>query len=63
MNFDGKPHRWLAWYYEDDREIQHKTAVQGGNKKSGPSIKSWTAELFIPYSLLSPLGKPPVEGT
>lgn len=63
MNFDGKPHRWLAWYYEDDREIQHKTAVQAGNKKSGPSIKSWTAELFIPYSLLSPLGKPPVEGT
>jgi hypothetical protein len=62
MNFDGKPHRWQAWYYEDEREIQHKTGVQGGIKESGASIESWTAEFFIPYSLLSPIGKPPVAG-
>lgn len=63
MNFGGKPHRWEAWYYEDDRQIKHKTAVQGGNKKSGAIIKSWTAEFFIPYSLLSPmLDKTPKNG-
>ena len=55
MNFDGKPHRWQVWNYEDDRVIQHKTAVQGGKKKSGANIKSWTAEFFIPYTLLSPM--------
>lgn len=64
MNFNGKPHRWQAWYHEDDREIQHKTAVGGGVKKSGASIESWTAEFYIPYSLLLPMGQvPPVADT
>ncbi len=64
MNFDGKPHRWLAWSYEDDRKTQHRTAVQGGDKKIGASIESWTAEFFIPYSLLLPMQQvAPESGT
>lgn len=63
MNLDGKLHRWQAWYHEDDREIVHKTSIQGGTKKSGAFIESWTAEFFIPYTLLSPIvEKPPVPG-
>jgi hypothetical protein len=64
MNIEGKPHRWQAWYYEDDRKIQHKTAIRGGKKESGASIESWTAEFFIPYSLLSSMKQvPPSAGT
>lgn len=64
MNFDGKPHRWQAWSFEDDRKIQHKTSVQGGNKVNGASIESWTAEFFIPYSLFLPMQRTlPKSGT
>ena len=64
MNFEGKSHRWEAWYLDDYRRILHKTAVQGGTKESGASIQSWTAEFFIPYALLAPMGQvPPVAGT
>ncbi len=64
MNIEGQRHRWQPWFYEDDRAILHQTAVQGGSKKSGASIKSWTAEFFIPFSLLLPIGQmPPKSGT
>ncbi|MEZ4810675.1 MAG: carbohydrate-binding family 9-like protein [Allomuricauda sp.] len=64
MNFEGKPHRWQAWYFEDDRTIAHETSVQGGLKESNADIESWTGEFFIPYSLLSPMGQvPPKSGT
>ncbi|MFK5972315.1 MAG: carbohydrate-binding family 9-like protein [Flavobacteriaceae bacterium] len=63
INIDRKPHRWQAWYFEDDRKIIHKTTVQGGEKKEGALIESWMAEFFIPYTLLSSIGgKPPVQG-
>lgn len=64
MNIEGQRHRWQPWFYEDDRAILHQTAVQGGSKKSGASIKSWTAEFFVPFSLLLPIGQmPPESGT
>ncbi len=64
MNIEGQRHRWQPWFYEDNRAILHQTAVQGGSKKSGASIKSWTAEFFIPFSLLLPIGQmPPKSGT
>ncbi len=64
MNIGGKSHRWEAWYLEDNRRVQHKTAIQGGVKESGASIESWTAEFFIPYFLLAPMGQvPPTKGT
>jgi len=64
MNMGGQRHRWQPWFYEDDRAIIHQTAVQGGVKKSGASITSWTGEFFIPFSLLLPLGQmPPEPGT
>ncbi|MCF6360853.1 MAG: carbohydrate-binding family 9-like protein [Cyclobacteriaceae bacterium] len=63
MNIEGQRHRWQPWFYEDDRAILHQTAVQGGSKKSGASIKSWTGDFFIPFSLLLPIGQmPPISG-
>lgn len=63
-NNKGKFLGWLPWNYDGDRKIQHATSVTGGKKESGASISKWVAEFFIPYKLLTPLGKvPPKSGT
>jgi hypothetical protein len=54
-NLNGRANGWLPWNYDGDRRIQHKTSAQGGEKKSHAIIKSWIAEFFIPYKILSPL--------
>ncbi len=63
-NLNGRIQGWMPWRYEGKRKVQHGTTVQGGEKKSGALIKSWTAEFFIPFVLLSPLvDRTPKEGT
>lgn len=63
-NVDGKFLGWRPWHYEGDRKIQKATAIRGGEKKSGAAIEGWTAEIFVPYVLLTPLGNvPPKPGT
>jgi hypothetical protein len=54
-NTNGELSRWRPYMYENDRKVKHKTSVSGGKKKSKASIKSWTAEFFIPFKLLRPL--------
>lgn len=54
-NIEGRFQGWAPWHYEGERKVQHATSVQGGEKKSGSPIKSWTAEFFIPFDLLRPL--------
>jgi hypothetical protein len=55
---------WLPWHYEGDRRTRHATSVEGGKLESGGAITGWTAEFFIPYKLLTPLGNvPPSSGT
>lgn len=63
-NLKGKFLGWRPWHYQGERKTRHATAVQGGQKKGGASISAWTAEFFIPYVLLEPLGQvPPGPGT
>ena len=63
-NVDGKFLGWRPWHYEGDRKIQKTTAIVGGEKESGAKATGWTAEIFVPYSLLAPLGNvPPKPGT
>ncbi len=63
-NHDGDFYGWRPWHYEGERRTRHATSVQGGEKKSGAKITGWTAEFFIPYALLKPLGNvPPRSGT
>jgi len=63
-NFDGKFLGWLPWHYDGGRKTRKATAVTGGEKKSGAGIAGWSAEVFIPYDLLSPLQNvPPKPGT
>lgn len=63
-NFDGRFLGWRPWHYEGERKTRKETAVTGGQRKSGADITGWTAEVFIPYALLEPLGNvPPRPGT
>lgn len=63
-NYKGRFLGWLPWKYGGDRRVIHATSVEGGEKKSGGSVTSWTAEFFIPFKLLDPLPQvPPSSGT
>lgn len=63
-NVDGKYLGWRPWHYEGDRKIKKATTIQGGAKKTGATIGGWTAEVFVPYAVLAPLGNvPPKSGS
>jgi hypothetical protein len=63
-NVDDKFLGWRPWHYEGDRKIRKATSIAGGEKKSGAAIGGWTAEFFIPFKLLEPLGGvPPKAGS
>lgn len=55
---------WRPWHYEGDRKIVKATSAQGGKRESSASVSGWTAEIFLPFDLLRPLGNvPPKSGT
>jgi hypothetical protein len=59
-NLNGKFLGWRPWHYEGGRRTRHATHIN----KSADAVTSWTAEFFIPYSLLAPLNNvPPGKGT
>ena len=63
-NDKGRFFGWLPWHYEGERKTRHATAVKDGVKENGSAISAWTAEIFIPYKLLTPLPQvPPKSGT
>jgi predicted TIM-barrel fold metal-dependent hydrolase len=63
-NIDGRHLGWQPWHYEGLRKARKAVSVTGGKAKPGADITGWTAEVFIPYTLLEPLGNvPPKSGT
>ena len=58
-NIDGRHLGWQPWHYEGARRTRKATSVSGGIVKSGAEITGWTAEVFVPYALLEPLGNVP----
>ncbi len=55
---------WIPWHYEKERLVKKMVNITGGKMEAGASVRSWTAELFFPYSLFRPLNNvPPVSGT
>jgi hypothetical protein len=63
-NLDKKFRGWRPWQYEGDRKIKKVVHIGDGDQKPGAAISNWTAEVFIPYELLTPLSNvPPKAGT
>ena len=59
-NNKGKFLGWRPWHYEGNRKTKHAIHIN----KNGNEVTSWTAEFFIPYTLLRPLNNvPPKKGT
>ncbi len=59
-NHQGTFLGWLPWHYEGNRRTRHAVHIN----KDGDQITSWTAEFFIPFTLLRPLTNvPPQSGT
>ncbi len=51
---------WRPWHYEGNRKTKHAAHI---NKK-GDRVTSWSAEFFIPFTLLKPMTNvPPQRGT
>jgi Carbohydrate-binding family 9 len=62
LNNKGNIMGWRPWQYTGDRKIIHAVAIN--EKDAGNNRVSWTAEFFIPFALLSPMGNtPPQKGT
>jgi hypothetical protein len=62
-NINGRARGWIPWHYEENRRTTKMVYVVGEKKIPNASIKSWTAEIFFPYDLFSPLGNiPPTSG-
>jgi len=61
---NGSAYGWIPWHYENERAVKKMINVMGGKMISNAAITSWSAELFFPYDLLTPLGSvPPKSGT
>lgn len=51
---------WRPWHYEGNRKTKHAVHIN----RNGDSVLAWTAEFFIPYTLLKPMTNvPPQKGT
>ena len=62
LNNKGNTMGWKPWQYSDGRKIIHAIHINK-NANAGGRF-SWTAELFIPFALLSPMNNvPPQKGT
>jgi predicted TIM-barrel fold metal-dependent hydrolase len=58
-NVDQRFLGWRPWHYEGARKIQKVVSLAGGKGEPGARIEEWTAEVFVPYDLLKPLGNVP----
>lgn len=64
INRNGIISGWAPWPYEKERKVQKLINISGGKMEPGSTIKSWIAELFFSYNLLSAFqNTPPVKGT
>ncbi len=64
FNSGGNLNRWVPFQYPDDRKTRHMVTVQGGQQLPDASVRGWTTEFFIPYTLMKPvLDKPPEPGS
>lgn len=59
-NISGNFLGWRPWHYEGNRKTRHAVHIS----KNNGNITAWTAEFFIPYTLLKPMPHiPPSKGS
>lgn len=59
-NIKGNFLGWRPWHYEGNRKTKHATHIN----RNGEAVTQWTAEFFIPYTLLKPMQNvPPKSAT
>lgn len=62
-NFEQRFLGWRPWHYDGPRRIRKAVKATPGPAASGTAASAWTAEVFVPYELLAPLGNvPPKPG-
>ena len=62
INNKGNAMGWKPWHYDNRRKTIHAININKSKTNNGRFI--WTAEFFIPYSLLAPtVSSRPVKGT
>lgn len=62
INNKGNAMGWKPWHYDDRRKTIH--AIKRDTAKTSNGRFTWTAEVFIPYSLLAPtINSRPARGT
>lgn len=62
-NIYRKAYGWIPWRYEKNRMIKKMVNIVTEKNNSNKAISSWSAEIFFPYDLLSPLANvPPTSG-
>jgi hypothetical protein len=62
VNNKGKIMGWKPWQYEGEKKTRHAIKIQ--EKNPATNRFTWTAEIFIPYTLLMPMDNvPPKKGT
>lgn len=63
FNKNGDLNSWQPFELKSKRKIVHATSISGGTASPKSKTQQWTAEMFIPFDLLYPLGvSTPVTG-
>lgn len=62
-NDKGKLNSWMPFHYGGNQKTKHMVTVRGGEQKPHADVQGWTAEFFLPFTLMKPvLDKAPVSG-
>jgi hypothetical protein len=59
-NMNGRFWGWRPWHFEGNRITRHATHINM-DKANGNNVTGWTAEFFIPYTLLKPITNVPAK--
>lgn len=63
-NVGGQFLGWRPWMYSGSRKVRKAVAVRGGEASPKAAVEGWSAEVFLPFELLKPLGNvPPKPGS
>ena len=60
---DGRISRWKPWGMRADQRPTSQVTVHGGEQRPLAAIRSWTAELRIPFACFAGIAPPPMAGT